>query len=306
MFDWLTGIVGEDSAPIATYILIFILLLVGLLILRFVLRRMQGGTFVNGGHGRKKRLAVIDATPVDNRRRLVLVRRDNVEHLVLIGGMNDLVVERDIDAQSNNKTELPVAPPAPKPEQNKKAAPPEPVKAAPPPKPKPAPIVSEPKPQPAPAVEASKVEPPVQREVAKEVPPPVVPAPAPKIPATTAVSSTAAAIVGVASTQLENVESAATEAVEAVQKEAIADVEPAAPIFSAYMEQENAEPLVAPDEPNPEPSVDEFMPIGTTEQSLKATEEPAPLIEPQTKEQDADLEDEMEQLLNKLTSPSQT
>lgn len=102
MSDWLTGIVGEEAAPIAAYILIFILLLIGFFVLRASLRQMRGGTFVNGGRGRKQRLAIIDATPVDNRRRLVLVRRDDVEHLVLIGGMNDLVVERDIGLQSMN------------------------------------------------------------------------------------------------------------------------------------------------------------------------------------------------------------
>ena len=304
MFDWLTGIVGEDTAPIATYVLIFILLLVGLLLLRFVLRQMRGGTFVNGGHGRKKRLAVIDATPVDNRRRLVLVRRDNVEHLVLIGGMNDLVVERDIDVQTISKTESPAASPAPKPEQNKKTVTPEPVKAAPPPEPKPAPTAEVPKP--APAVEPSKVEPPAQREVAMEVATPVASAAAPKIAATAAVSSTAAAIVGVASTQTENTKSAAAEVVEPIQKEAVADAEPASPIFSAYMEQEETEPVKDPYDPKPEPSVDEFMPIGAAEPSLKSTEDAAPLVEPESKEEDSDLEDEMEQLLNKLTSPSQS
>jgi hypothetical protein len=42
------------------------------------------------------RLAVIDAVAVDGRRRLVLVRRDNVEHLLMIGGPTDIVVEPNI------------------------------------------------------------------------------------------------------------------------------------------------------------------------------------------------------------------
>ncbi|MEM8541210.1 MAG: flagellar biosynthetic protein FliO [Pseudomonadota bacterium] len=304
MFDWLTGIVGEDTAPIATYALIFVLLLVGLLLLRFVLRQMRGGTFVNGGHGRKKRLAVIDATPVDNRRRLVLVRRDDVEHLVLIGGMNDLVVERDIDAQSTSKTESPAASPVPKPDQNKKAVTPEPVDNAPPPEPKTTPIAKVSKPTP--VVEASKVEPPAQRKVAMDVESPEAPAATPKMAAAAAVSNSAAAIVGAANTQTENLKSAATEAVEQVQKKAIGDAEPASPIFSAYMEQEKTEPAVESYKPEPAPSVDEFMPIGAKEQSLKSTEDNAPLVEPESKEEDSDLEDEMEQLLNKLTSPSQS
>ena len=39
---------------------------------------------------------MIDAAPVDGRRRLVLVRRDNVEHLLMIGGPSDIVVEQNI------------------------------------------------------------------------------------------------------------------------------------------------------------------------------------------------------------------
>ena len=42
------------------------------------------------------RLAVIDAATVDGRRRLVLIRRDNIEHLLMIGGPTDLVVEPNI------------------------------------------------------------------------------------------------------------------------------------------------------------------------------------------------------------------
>ena len=42
------------------------------------------------------RLAVINAASVDGRRRLVLVRRDNVEHLLLIGGPTDAVIEPNI------------------------------------------------------------------------------------------------------------------------------------------------------------------------------------------------------------------
>ena len=39
-----------------------------------------------GRRGRQARLAIVDAANVDGRRKLVLIRRDNLEHLVLIGG----------------------------------------------------------------------------------------------------------------------------------------------------------------------------------------------------------------------------
>ncbi|WP_346894596.1 hypothetical protein [uncultured Roseibium sp.] len=45
---------------------------------------------------RQPRLAIMDSASVDTRRRLVLIRRDNIEHLILIGGPSDVVVEQGI------------------------------------------------------------------------------------------------------------------------------------------------------------------------------------------------------------------
>ena len=39
---------------------------------------------------------MIDAAAVDGRRRLILIRRDNVEHLLMIGGPSDVVIEPNI------------------------------------------------------------------------------------------------------------------------------------------------------------------------------------------------------------------
>lgn len=44
----------------------------------------------------QRRLAINAVQPLDARRRLVLVRRDGVEHLLLVGGANDLVIETGI------------------------------------------------------------------------------------------------------------------------------------------------------------------------------------------------------------------
>jgi flagellar protein FliO/FliZ len=43
--------------------------------------------------GTRRRLGVIESSALDGRRRLVLVRCDDTEHLLLIGGVSDLVVE---------------------------------------------------------------------------------------------------------------------------------------------------------------------------------------------------------------------
>jgi flagellar protein FliO/FliZ len=45
---------------------------------------------------RDKRLGVVETVSVDARRKLLLVRRDEVEHLVIIGGPVDLVLETGI------------------------------------------------------------------------------------------------------------------------------------------------------------------------------------------------------------------
>ncbi|UDL96601.1 flagellar biosynthetic protein FliO [Lichenihabitans sp. PAMC28606] len=49
-----------------------------------------------GGRTRQPRLGVVDAFDLDRQRQLVLVRRDNVEHLLMIGGPNDIVIETSI------------------------------------------------------------------------------------------------------------------------------------------------------------------------------------------------------------------
>jgi flagellar protein FliO/FliZ len=60
-----------------------------------------GGLSPLGPRGRQPRLAVIDAANIDGRRRLVLIRRDNIEHLLMIGGPTDIVIEPGIVRAAN-------------------------------------------------------------------------------------------------------------------------------------------------------------------------------------------------------------
>jgi hypothetical protein len=60
-------------------------------------------TFFGGGtssHGflrsRDRRLGVVETASVDQLRKLILIRRDDVEHLIMIGGPVDMVVETSI------------------------------------------------------------------------------------------------------------------------------------------------------------------------------------------------------------------
>lgn len=69
------------------------LIVLAVLVLLFVVIRALGGR-VRGGKG--ARLGISEYYEIDKDRRLVLVRRDDVEHLVLIGGAQEVVIESGI------------------------------------------------------------------------------------------------------------------------------------------------------------------------------------------------------------------
>ncbi|TPI42261.1 hypothetical protein FJ414_07415 [Mesorhizobium sp. B3-1-6] len=94
--QWLDNVAGPGYVAAILWTVAALILLVVVLLAIKVVRNLTFGTFVAGGRNRKTRLAVMDATAVDSHRRLVLVRRDDIEHLILIGGPTDVVVERDI------------------------------------------------------------------------------------------------------------------------------------------------------------------------------------------------------------------
>jgi flagellar protein FliO/FliZ len=80
-----------------TFFFAFVAVLALIGVAAWLIRRFAGNRLgANPNRGRMPRLAVIDAAAVDTRRRLVLVRRDNVEHLLMIGGPTDIVVEPNI------------------------------------------------------------------------------------------------------------------------------------------------------------------------------------------------------------------
>ncbi len=88
---------GDYSMPSLTFLFAFIAILAVFGAGVFLIRRFATNRLgANPNRGRMPRLAVIDAAAVDGRRRLVLVRRDNVEHLLMIGGPSDIVVEPNI------------------------------------------------------------------------------------------------------------------------------------------------------------------------------------------------------------------
>src|SRR4030081_3127834 len=70
-----------------TFLFAFIAVLAMIGVAAWLVRRFATNRLgANTNRGRQPRLAVIDAAAVDGRRRLILIRRDNVEHLLMIGG----------------------------------------------------------------------------------------------------------------------------------------------------------------------------------------------------------------------------
>jgi hypothetical protein len=99
-----------------TFIFAFVAVLALIGALAWLVRRYATNRLgANTQRGRMPRLAVIDAAAVDGRRRLVLVRRDNVEHLLMIGGPTDIVVEPNIIRAVPGRDQLPQRPGAAEP-----------------------------------------------------------------------------------------------------------------------------------------------------------------------------------------------
>src|SRR5271169_4965250 len=97
MPQWIANFLSPDSrAPMIAAIVIGII--VAMLILFFLYRLVFGHRLrvPGGGRARQPRLGLVDAFWLDGQRQLVLVRRDSVEHLLMIGGPNDVVVESQI------------------------------------------------------------------------------------------------------------------------------------------------------------------------------------------------------------------
>ncbi|WP_457107253.1 hypothetical protein [Methylobacterium sp. P5_C11] len=97
---WLQFVFGSDGSPIVQYIVIFAVIFTALAAIVFTVRRLTGRSLAlpgrTGNRGRQPRLGIVDVYELDRARQLILLRRDNVEHLLLVGGPNDVVVERNI------------------------------------------------------------------------------------------------------------------------------------------------------------------------------------------------------------------
>jgi len=92
---FLTSIFGDGQSDIWTVITVLIIVLV-LIVLAVWALKLVFRASSSIARGRQRRLAVIDTVVLDAKRSLILIRRDNVEHLIISNGANDVVVESGI------------------------------------------------------------------------------------------------------------------------------------------------------------------------------------------------------------------
>jgi len=92
----MNSLFGVDLPTPVNFVIAFVVVLLLIAGATWLVRRFGATRVDAGARSRQPRLAVIDAAAVDGRRKLVIIRRDNVEQLLMIGGPTDVVVETNI------------------------------------------------------------------------------------------------------------------------------------------------------------------------------------------------------------------
>ena len=93
--NFINNLLGGNDNGILTGILalaIVIALIVFIVWLLKLLLELSG----NVGRGRAKRLDIVETLSLDQRRQLIIIRRDNVEHLIMTGGASEIIIENNI------------------------------------------------------------------------------------------------------------------------------------------------------------------------------------------------------------------
>ncbi len=74
--------------------LVFVLALIGILVA--AARKLGFGYPTTLRSTKDRRLGILEVLPVDARRRIVLVRRDDTEHLILLGATSETIIESPV------------------------------------------------------------------------------------------------------------------------------------------------------------------------------------------------------------------
>ncbi len=87
-----------DAVTYVKFMLALVLVLGLIMGLAWLLKRLGLGDGARGPLARRRRLRTVESTMLDARHKAVLIRRDDVEHLVLVGPNTSQVIERNIPA----------------------------------------------------------------------------------------------------------------------------------------------------------------------------------------------------------------
>ena len=96
---------GDLFFYIAAFVFVIALIVLGAWLWRSLLERgiSLPGTALFGSAA-EKRIGAIETASIDSRRKLVLIRRDGVEHLIMTGGPVDVVIETGIESSASYQT----------------------------------------------------------------------------------------------------------------------------------------------------------------------------------------------------------
>lgn len=85
-----------DEISILKYIFAFGFVIGLMYLLAYAARYFGMGNLPTRKLGDKKRLSIVEILPLDAKRRLVIIKVDNTEHLLLTGGTNDIIIDQDL------------------------------------------------------------------------------------------------------------------------------------------------------------------------------------------------------------------
>ncbi len=99
---------STDLNSLIVYVAAFIFVIALIALAAWLYRSLAGGGGGGGGFfgGRDRRIGVSEAVSMDGRRKLILIRRDDVEHLIMTGGPIDIVLETGIKPRRASEPSL--------------------------------------------------------------------------------------------------------------------------------------------------------------------------------------------------------
>src|SRR3954452_22220091 len=108
---------GIEASPLVNYLIAFVVILAVLALAALAIRRFTRDRLAmnrqDRNRARQPRLGIVDVYDLDRQRQLILLQRDNVEHLLLIGGPNDVVIETNIVRVAGARLPAPAEPAVP-------------------------------------------------------------------------------------------------------------------------------------------------------------------------------------------------